>query len=1069
MSTIIASTYELIECIGSGGGGVVYIAKHLRLNKMVVLKADKRKLTTHPELLRREVDTLKNLNHTYIPQVYDFFMEGETVYTVIDFVEGESLDKPLKRGERFSQAQVIKWACQMLDALSYLHRPVHGTPPRGIVHSDIKPANIMLTPLGDIRLIDFNIALAIGEENVVGLSAGYASPEHYGLDFSSERYSPNNTDSRSKRGINPVDNLSNDANEDKIDYQNDATEIMSEETATEIEETVTMTMKQSEAQSAKVSSSKRIVVPDARSDIYSLGATLYHLLSGNRPAKKATDVIPLSDKEFSPLIVHIITKAMSPDPNLRYQTADEMLYDFTHLREKDPRTIKQKRMLAAASVTFAVMLASGVFASFTGLKRMESEQKMLTLAEYSQSALNDGDSELAIEYALEALPQNRNIFTAEYTTQAQKALSDALGLYDLADGYKQTNIVKLPSETLKIALSPDGKTGVAMCAFEATVFDTETWETLAVLPMVKSALADVVYIDADRIAYAGEKGLSVYSISEKSTLWTGKMTTGIAVSADKNTIAGIYKDEGFATLYDADGNEKKVVNFGENKQRVLERDTFGDPDDNLLALSSNGKYLAVSFANGGLVIYNTEAVDDDIIIYDNSEYTHFEGGFAGNRFVFSATNSEKSEFAAIDTVNIVQNYAFDLDSKISVLTKNEKVYIANKSTVVEIDPVTGEQREAAFADADVRAFSFDNDNTIVATDKNEYLIYDKNAELVNRFDAGQVKCSFVDVSNGCAVEAGIDTPNIRILKKLQFGDADVCTYDDSYEHSEARINADRTKLMLFNYKGFRIYDITNNLIADISIPDAEKIYDQQYSHKSGNLAVMYDDAFRLYSGSDGTLIYEKENLSSVSFAKYGISIFDGKEIKLIDIDSGKEIQSIATTGEFGAYCGIPVTDKELNGGKFIGSGKTSNGYVYAVAKGSVCNVYDEMGKQKFQIPILENSEVFFTENEIITAPLHGTPVAYSLQDGGKISDLETDAYITYITELDDCIITQYVTAQMDCYAIIVDKTSYQPLAYLPNLTDIVDNELFFDYQKGTIRKTKIYSLDEMMQIARNER
>ena len=75
----------------------------------------------------------------------------------MDYIEGESLDKLLKRGVRFSQPQVIKWAKQLLEALSYLHSEIHGSPPRGFVHSDIKPANLMLTPSGDICLIDFNI------------------------------------------------------------------------------------------------------------------------------------------------------------------------------------------------------------------------------------------------------------------------------------------------------------------------------------------------------------------------------------------------------------------------------------------------------------------------------------------------------------------------------------------------------------------------------------------------------------------------------------------------------------------------------------------------------------------------------------------------------------------------------------------------------------------------------------------------------------------------------------------------------------------------------------------------
>ena len=112
MGELIASTYKIEKELGSGGGGIVYLAYHMRLGKQVVLKADKRKISTSQDLLRREVDVLKDLNHPYIPRVYDFFVEGETVYTVMDYIEGESLDKLLKRGVRFSQPQVIKWAKQ---------------------------------------------------------------------------------------------------------------------------------------------------------------------------------------------------------------------------------------------------------------------------------------------------------------------------------------------------------------------------------------------------------------------------------------------------------------------------------------------------------------------------------------------------------------------------------------------------------------------------------------------------------------------------------------------------------------------------------------------------------------------------------------------------------------------------------------------------------------------------------------------------------------------------------------------------------------------------------------------
>ena len=123
MPQVIAGIYELKEKIGAGGGGVVYLGEHIRLRKPIVLKA---------------------LSHTYIPQVYDFVPKDDTVYTVMDYIEGESLDKMIGRGQRPSQPDVIRWACQLLEALDYLHSQL----PYGILHGDIKPANIMLRPNG---------------------------------------------------------------------------------------------------------------------------------------------------------------------------------------------------------------------------------------------------------------------------------------------------------------------------------------------------------------------------------------------------------------------------------------------------------------------------------------------------------------------------------------------------------------------------------------------------------------------------------------------------------------------------------------------------------------------------------------------------------------------------------------------------------------------------------------------------------------------------------------------------------------------------------------------------------
>lgn len=125
-----------------------------------------------------------------------------------------------------------------------------------------------------------------------------------------------------------------------MDYSSfgSTTATIEDETVTLLDETQTLTLS-----NARSASSVKKIVPDVRSDIYSVGATLYHLLSGQRPAKNAMEVAPLSDKEFSPQFVNIISKAMNPNPDLRYQTADEMLEELSHLRENDPRTKRLKK------------------------------------------------------------------------------------------------------------------------------------------------------------------------------------------------------------------------------------------------------------------------------------------------------------------------------------------------------------------------------------------------------------------------------------------------------------------------------------------------------------------------------------------------------------------------------------------------------------------------------------------------------------------------------------------------------------------------------------------------------
>lgn len=956
MPQVIASTYEVLRKLGSGGGGNVYLVRHLRLDKQVVLKADKRKVTTSPELLRREVDVLKNLKHPNIPRVYDFFVEDDTVYTVMDYVEGESLDKALKRGERFSQAQIVQWAIQLLQALVYLHSPTHGDPPKGYLHSDIKPANIMRQPDGNICLIDFNIALALGEENIIGCSAGYASPEHYGLDFST-----NSTTSLMAR-------------------QNTAAGEQATVYAPDSEATVAAT--RPGEQSAGISTVPRVrtITPDVRSDIYSAGATLYHLLSGVRPARNAMEVEPLSEQEINPQIVAIIGKAMAPNPDLRYQSAREMLDALLHLRKNDPRVrrLKRNRILCCGAALAALCI--GVSMSFVGLKRIQTTESWLKLAEYSRNALQEGDTAAAVSYALQAFPERDNLLVPAYLPQAQQALTEALGVYDLSDHFESYAAVQLPSAPLSLALAPDGKTAACLCAQQLVLFDTETCRTLATLPTDPSALSEVEYLDAGRIVYAGADGLTLYDLAAGKILWQGEPATGIAVSADGSCVAGVYRDEDHATVYALDsGTVLEQVAFDGARQRVAENDIFANPNDNLLALSADGRFLAASFEDGSLRLFDRFAPDDTVeVLPAGSGYQHFEGGFYGDYFAFSAAGTEDSVFAVIDTKTMEQTGGFDSPYPFGVKTDAQGICLQTENLLVRIDPVTGEQIPLVTTDKDIGAFAVDADHALVAT-VDSFDFYDANAVPVTSCE-NSAGVDFVQIAAGVALVANRDQPVVRVMRYENHSDTERLSYDPAYGHDEIRISADENTFMAFSYRAFRIYDASGQVLCDVELPDAEQIYDQQFRRKDGRsyLEVFYyDGRICRYDAADGTLFAEE-------------------------------------TGE--------PPDSSL---------------------------YEE----------------FETDTLRIESPLHGTPTAYDRKSGRKVAELDQDAYLTYVTQVGEFLVVQYVTADGQYYGRLLDGKC-RVLATLPNLCDVVGNTLLFDYPTGDVRQTTLYDLSALLQMAK---
>lgn len=155
--TLLNQRYEIIRLIGQGGMGAVYEALDQRLRARVALKQTTVSGEQLSRAFEREAQLLAGLRHAALPRVIDHFVTPEGQFLVMDFIQGEDLAAMLKaRSGPFPVEQVLGWADQLLDALDYLHSQ---QPP--VVHRDIKPQNLKLTPRGEIILLDFGLAKGI--------------------------------------------------------------------------------------------------------------------------------------------------------------------------------------------------------------------------------------------------------------------------------------------------------------------------------------------------------------------------------------------------------------------------------------------------------------------------------------------------------------------------------------------------------------------------------------------------------------------------------------------------------------------------------------------------------------------------------------------------------------------------------------------------------------------------------------------------------------------------------------------------------------------------------------------
>lgn len=332
---VINNTYKIVREIGSGGMGIVFLAYHTHLEKYVVLKRFKSQ-NFNDSMLRNEVDILKRLHHPYLPQVYDYIIYNSYIYTVIDYINGYDLDYYAKSGYMFTEQQLLKWFKQLCEVLIYLH-----SQNQPIIHSDIKPANIIINENNDVCLIDFGISLS-ADDVLKGFSKNYSSPEQY-------------------------------------------------ENVCCISSGVTPSF-----------------VIGVQTDIYSLGATFYYLMTGVEPNIVDGEFIPIDEfnLNYSEAFVSVISKAMNFDINKRFKTAEKMLNAVVNLKKQDRRYKKYIALQFLCSIISGIMIFSGI-SLLTVNSFQQTESDFYSKYDAMVNYYNKGNADAAINEGCDLIKSSK--------------------------------------------------------------------------------------------------------------------------------------------------------------------------------------------------------------------------------------------------------------------------------------------------------------------------------------------------------------------------------------------------------------------------------------------------------------------------------------------------------------------------------------------------------------------------------------------------------------------------------------------------------------------------------------
>jgi len=278
--------YRILGKLGAGAMATVFKATQLSLDRPVAIKVLPRKYSQNAEFIARfyaEGRIAAQLNHPNIVGAYDVGQAGEFHYFVMEYVEGVTVYDQILRNKRFTEAEALDIIIQIAEALEHAHA-------KGLIHRDVKPKNIMITPRGVAKLADMGLARAVSDKDAAEAEAGKA----YGTPY---YISPEQI--RGEKNVGPP------------------------------------------------------------ADIYSLGATLYHMVTGAVPFDGKSpsavmhkhlkaELVPADhvNPKLSAGVGQIIDMMMAKSRRARYQNCTDLLSDLRAVRRGDPAVIARPTVAA---------------------------------------------------------------------------------------------------------------------------------------------------------------------------------------------------------------------------------------------------------------------------------------------------------------------------------------------------------------------------------------------------------------------------------------------------------------------------------------------------------------------------------------------------------------------------------------------------------------------------------------------------------------------------------------------------------------------------------------------------